>query len=55
MVKEYISKNKDRFISELFDWLRIPSISADSKYKNDTRRAAEFLKARLEEAGADKV
>ena len=55
MVKEYISKHKDRFISELFEWLRIPSISADSKYKNDTRRAAEFLKARLEEAGADKV
>jgi acetylornithine deacetylase/succinyl-diaminopimelate desuccinylase-like protein len=55
MIKEYISKNKDRFLSELFDWLRIPSISADSKYKSDIRKAAEFLKNKLKEAGADKV
>src|ERR1043165_4873763 len=55
MVKEYISKNKDRFIAELFDWLRIPSISADSRNKNDVRKAAEFLKDKLKEAGADQV
>ena len=55
MIKEYISNNKDRFLSELFDWLRIPSISADRKYKDDVRKAAEFLKLKLEQAGADSV
>lgn len=53
--KQYIEQNKDRFLNELFDLLRIPSISADSAFKNDVRKAAEFIKARLEEAGADKV
>ncbi len=55
MTKEYIQSNKERFISELFDWLRIPSISADSKYKGDVRRAAEFLRKKFEDAGVDKV
>ena len=55
MIREYISSNKDRFLSELFDWLRIPSISADSTRKGDVRKATEFLKNRLEEAGADSV
>jgi acetylornithine deacetylase/succinyl-diaminopimelate desuccinylase-like protein len=55
MIKEYIANNKDRFIDELFDWLRIPSISADSKHKNDIRKAAEFLKAKLKDAGAENV
>jgi acetylornithine deacetylase/succinyl-diaminopimelate desuccinylase-like protein len=55
MVKEYITTNQDRFLSELFDWLRIPSISADSRHKADVRKAAEFLKVKLTEAGADSV
>ncbi len=55
MIKEYISKNKDQFLSELFEWLRIPSISADKTYKKDVRRAAEFLADKLTAAGADKV
>jgi acetylornithine deacetylase/succinyl-diaminopimelate desuccinylase-like protein len=55
MVKEYISQNKDRFLTELFQWLQMPSISADSKHKADIRKAAEFLKTKLIEAGADKV
>ena len=55
MTKEYISKNKDRFLSELFDWLRIPSISADTNRKSDIRKAAEFLKDRLTEAGAENI
>jgi acetylornithine deacetylase/succinyl-diaminopimelate desuccinylase-like protein len=55
MIKQYISSNKDRFIAELFDWLRIPSVSADSKYKGDVRKAAEFLKKKFEEAGVDAV
>src|SRR5690349_11016854 len=55
MIKEYIASNKDRFLSELFDWLRIPSVSADSRYKEDVRKAAEFLKEKLSAAGVDTV
>lgn len=55
MIKEYIHSNKDLFIAELFDWLRIPSVSADSKYKKDVRAAAEFLKNKFEKAGVDQV
>src|SRR5690349_19799715 len=55
MVKEYISANKERFLSELFDWLRIPSVSADSRHKGDVRKAAEFLRDKLKAAGADNV
>ena len=54
-MKEYITSNKDKFLAELFEWLKIPSISADSRYKNDVRRAAEFLKDKLVSAGADNV
>lgn len=55
MIKDYITSNKDRFLSELFDWLKIPSVSADSKHKADVRRAAEFLKDKFTAAGVDKV
>ena len=55
MVKEYIATNKDRFLEELFEWLRIPSISADSRHKQDVRKAAEFLSDKLAFAGVDKV
>lgn len=55
MVKSYIHTHKDRFLSELFDWLRIPSVSADSRHKDDVRKAAEFLKHKLAEAGVDTV
>jgi acetylornithine deacetylase/succinyl-diaminopimelate desuccinylase-like protein len=55
MIKEYISSNKDRFISELFDWLRIPSVSADSRHKNDVRKAAEFLRDKFVAAGAENI
>jgi acetylornithine deacetylase/succinyl-diaminopimelate desuccinylase-like protein len=55
MVKQYIEQNKDRFLSELFEWLRIPSISADSRHKQDVRHAAEFLREKLVSAGVDKV
>jgi len=52
---EFISSNKQRFIDELMELLKIPSVSADSKYKNDVHRAAEFIKEKLVAAGADKV
>ena len=54
-IKTYIDQNKDRFLDELFELLRIPSVSTDSKYKGDVRKAAEYLKQKLEAAGADKV
>lgn len=54
-MKDYIASNKDRFLTELFEWLRIPSISADSRHKDDVRKAAEFLKEKLRAAGIEKV
>ncbi|MBX2961126.1 MAG: dipeptidase [Cyclobacteriaceae bacterium] len=55
MVKEYIEKNQQRFLDELFELLRIPSVSADSRHKGDVRKAAEFLVAKFNDAGVDKV
>jgi acetylornithine deacetylase/succinyl-diaminopimelate desuccinylase-like protein len=49
----YLQEHQDRFINELLELLRIPSISADSKYKNDIRRTAEFVLQKLAEAGAE--
>ena len=51
--RNYIEENKDRFLNELFDLLRIPSVSADSKFKNDVQQAAGFVKESLIKAGAD--
>lgn len=54
-VKTYIEKNRERFISELVELLRIPSISADPGHKNAVMNMAEAMKTRLEAAGADNV
>ncbi|PIQ20751.1 MAG: peptidase dimerization domain protein [Cytophagales bacterium CG18_big_fil_WC_8_21_14_2_50_42_9] len=51
----YIQENKDRFIGELLDLLRIPSISADVSYKPEILRAADYIAQKLREAGADNV
>ncbi len=53
--KDYQEKNKDRFLNELLDLLRIPSVSAKKEHKADMERCAEAVKQRLLEAGADKV
>ena len=53
--KDYQEKHKDRFLNELLELLRIPSISAKSENKEDMKRCAEAVKQRLLEAGADKV
>ena len=53
--KDYQEKNKDRFLNELLELLRIPSVSAKSENKEDMKRCAEAVKQRLLEAGADKV
>ncbi|HEY6160726.1 MAG TPA: dipeptidase, partial [Bacteroidia bacterium] len=53
--KTYIESNKDRFINELFELLRIPSVSADPKYKNDVMLCAQKVKQKLSDAGLDNV
>ena len=54
-INNYISQNKERFLDELLDLLRIPSVSADSAFDADTAKTAEEVKRRLEEAGAENV
>lgn len=53
--KEYQEKNKERFLEELLELLRIPSVSARSEHKEDMAKCAEKVKQRLLEAGADKA
>ncbi|MDP1762742.1 MAG: dipeptidase [Sediminibacterium sp.] len=53
--KDYQEKHKERFLNELLELLRIPSISARSEHKEDMNRCAEAVKQRLLEAGADTV
>jgi len=55
VINTYLDQNKDRVLNELMDLLKIPSVSADSKYKADVIKTAEAVKQRLIEAGADKV
>ncbi|GIM49116.1 dipeptidase [Capnocytophaga stomatis] len=52
-VKNYIEENKERFISELVELLKIPSISADSAYSQDVINTAQTVKKALDEAGCD--
>jgi acetylornithine deacetylase/succinyl-diaminopimelate desuccinylase-like protein len=54
-MNQYIADNQDRFINELLDMLRIPSVSADPKFREDVLRTAEFVAQKLREAGADNV
>jgi len=54
-IREYIKENKDRFIEELIELLKIPSISADPIYKNDVLRCADVVAAALVSAGANNV
>lgn len=52
-MNDYANQHKERFLNELLDLLRIPSVSADSQFKPDVRRAAEFVCQKLTEAGLD--
>ncbi|MBQ1939336.1 MAG: M20/M25/M40 family metallo-hydrolase, partial [Alistipes sp.] len=54
-VQAYIEANKERFLDELFELLRIPSISAIASHKPDMQRCAEWLAAALVKAGADRA
>jgi len=55
VAEQYIRENKDRFIEELLDLLRIPSVSADSKFKQDVLRTADYLVNKLKAAGFKEV
>ena len=52
---KYIDENKDRFLEELFELIRIPSISSESAHKQDMIRCAECWRDNLLKAGADKA
>ena len=54
-VREQIEKNKEGYLAELFELLRIPSVSADSRHKADVRKAAEWVVKQLNHAGAGQV
>jgi acetylornithine deacetylase/succinyl-diaminopimelate desuccinylase-like protein len=47
----FVASNLGRFRAELYDFLRIPSISAKSEHDGDTRHAAEWLAEKLTSAG----
>ncbi|QRM88309.1 dipeptidase [Lacinutrix sp. WUR7] len=54
-IKKYIDQHKDRFLNELIELLKIPSISADSAYKKDVLKTADEIKSSLEKAGCENV
>jgi len=54
-IKNYIEKNQQRFIDELVELLKIPSVSADPKFKKEVLMTADAVKINLEAAGCDKV
>ena len=53
--KSYQEENSDRFLAEMLELLRMPSVSAKSEHKGDMRRCAEAVMQRLLEAGADRA
>ena len=49
----YLNDHKNKFLNELLDLLRIPSVSADKKFDDEVRNAANFIKEKLITSGAD--
>ena len=54
-IKSYVSQHKDRFINELIELLKIPSISADTAYSQDVLNTADAIKESLLKVGCDHV
>ncbi len=54
-LNQYFETHKERFLDELLEMLRIPSISADPAYKSDVAKTAEYIKENLITAGAENV
>ncbi len=53
--KDYHENNKDRFLNEMLDLLRIPSVSAKSEHKADMQKCAEAVRKSLLDSGCDKA
>jgi acetylornithine deacetylase/succinyl-diaminopimelate desuccinylase-like protein len=54
-MKNYLEQNRETFLAELFDFLKIPSVSADKNYAESVHKAADFVAEKLKNAGADAV
>ncbi|MCF8346980.1 MAG: M20/M25/M40 family metallo-hydrolase, partial [Bacteroidales bacterium] len=54
-IKTYIEKNRERFLEELFELIRIPSVSSSEAHQPEMLKAAEAVKGSLLKAGADKA
>ena len=54
-INQYVAENKDKFISELIEFLKIPSISADSNFDQEVDRASEWLLSALKDLGMDNI
>ncbi len=54
-INSYLIQNKQRLLDELFDLLRIPSVSADPAYATDVESAAEFIRDKMTQMGLDNV
>ncbi|MFQ5622907.1 MAG: dipeptidase [Paracoccaceae bacterium] len=53
--ENYLSDNKQRFVSELLEFVGIPSVSADDRFAADVRRSGQWVADRLTRAGAENV
>ena len=54
-IKQFIQNNNDRILTELFDLLKIKSVSADSNFKKNVKDAAIFLKDNFEKIGCENI
>jgi acetylornithine deacetylase/succinyl-diaminopimelate desuccinylase-like protein len=54
-IQEILEKNKQKYLDELIELLKIPSVSADSAYKNEVAKTAEFVKEKMIAAGLENV
>ena len=52
---EFVDDNRARFVSELIEWVRIPSISSDADHAADVQRSAEHLAGVMRQLGADRA
>jgi len=55
IISQYIDKNKNNYINELKEFLKIPSISTDPAHKKDIKKCAHFVKTKLQDAGLNNV
>jgi acetylornithine deacetylase/succinyl-diaminopimelate desuccinylase-like protein len=53
LVLDYLKRNQDRFVAELCDYLRLPSVSAQPEHKSDLRACADWLAGHCRQIGLD--